>query len=267
MLSSSKAATAAQAALAALLCTAGLAMAGDDSISSDRPDIANSPDVVGPGRWQLEAGLGGETSRSDGSRQRLLSTPVLLRVGISDSSELRFSSNGRMQRSGTGQPTVRGWGDLGLGIKWRMAQAPEEGGLSPASALLFTVQQRTGSTAFRAAGSRPELDIALSWELPQGLDLSVMPGLYRDRNDQGESYTGGILAISLGRAFNERWHGFVEVAGQQLARRRDGGNVLTVDFGASYLVSPDLQLDFALFRGLNRQSPDWQWTTGLSRRF
>ncbi|MET0518054.1 MAG: transporter, partial [Burkholderiaceae bacterium] len=116
-------------------------------------------------------------------------------------------------------------------------------------------------------GSRPELDLALGWDLPAGFDLSVMPGLYRDRNDQGRSYTGGVLAISLGRDLGERLHGFVELAGQQLASSRNGGKLVTLDTGLSYQLTPDLQIDTAVYRGISQQAPDWQWTVGVSVRF
>lgn len=37
--------------------------------------------------------------------------------------------------------------------------------------------------------------------------------------------------------------------------------------GLGWQVSPDLQLDTAVFLGLNRSTPDWAWTIGLSMRF
>ena len=257
-------------ALSLLLALAGhLAQAGD-AISSDRPDIADSPDVVGRGRLQLELGLAGDTSKIEGQRLRSLSTPFLLRFGLSEDWELRLDGDGRQSSHASNAPGATGWGDLGLGAKWHLNDGNGDGEGSkgmPALGLLGHLTFATGSGGFRGRGTRPELDLALGWELPQGFDLSVMPGLYRDRNDAGQSYTGGVLAVSLGKSFSERLQGFIELAGQKLAASKNGGKVLTLATGLTYQLTPDLQLDAAVFRGLNKQSPDWQWTTGLSTRF
>ena len=37
--------------------------------------------------------------------------------------------------------------------------------------------------------------------------------------------------------------------------------------GLAWLVNNDVQLSTAVFRGLNRSTPDWEWTVGLSLRF
>ena len=125
----------------------------------------------------------------------------------------------------------------------------------------------TGSGPFRGQGTRPSIRLAAEWDLPGGYGIGVMPGLYRDRNEAGRSFTGAILAVTLGKAFGEKAHGFVELAGQQLASARNGGRLITFDAGLSYLLSDSLQVDVAWSFGLNRQSPDVQWTTGISTRF
>jgi hypothetical protein len=241
-----------------LLLTSGLAVA-DDAINTDRPDIANGADVVGRGRVQLETGLAGDKS-SDGHS---LGTPWLVRVGLSDSWELRVDSAGYARLSAGGGSTS-GWSDLGLGAKWHWQEGE---GARPGVGLLMHLSFATGSTAFRGQGTRPEIDLPMEWDLGAGYDLSLMPGVYRDRNDAGQSYTGGVLALSLGKAFGERTHGFLELAGQRLAAGRNGGQVITMDTGVSYLLDKDMQIDAAVFRGLNHQSPDWQWTVGFSVRF
>jgi hypothetical protein len=45
----------------------------------------------------------------------------------------------------------------------------------------------------------------------------------------------------------------------------DGGNEqIFMDFGATYLVAPGYQIDFAVFKGLGRVSSDWAFTGGLT---
>ncbi|HEY4083825.1 MAG TPA: transporter [Burkholderiaceae bacterium] len=231
----------------------------DDSINTDRPDIANGADVIGRGHVQLETGLAGDKSKGEHS----FGTPLLLRIGLSDDWELRLDSDGyqRLRQDGM---SARGWGDLGLGAKWHLMEGE---GSTPSIGLLGHLSFATGSGGFRGQGTRPEIDLAMEWDLSAGYDLSFMPGLYRDRNDAGQTYTGGVLALSLGKAFNEQTHGFIELAGQQLASSANGGKLVTLDTGVSYLLGKDMQVDAAVFRGLNHQSPDWQWTVGFSVRF
>ena len=243
----------------ALFCLSAAPASADDGINTDRPDIANGADVVGLGRWQLETGLAGDKSRDGHS----LSTPLLLRVGLSEDWELRIDTDGYQRQSGGGL-SLHGWGDVGLGTKWHWRDGE---GASPSLGLLGHLSFATGSSAFRGQGTRPELDLAMEWDLGKGYDLSFMPGLYRDSNDAGQHYTGGVLALSLGKALDDKTHAFLEVAGQQLASARNGGKLVTLDTGVSYLLSQDVQIDAAVFRGLNHASPDWQWTVGLSLRF
>lgn len=94
-----------------------------------------------------------------------------------------------------------------------------------------------------------------------------MPGLYRDRDEAGRHFTGGILAAVVGKSLGDRTRVFVELSGEQLAAARHGGSVTTLDMGIAYLLSNDVQIDAAVSRGLNRNAPDWSWTVGLSLRY
>ena len=94
-----------------------------------------------------------------------------------------------------------------------------------------------------------------------------MPGVYVDRNDAGKRFAGGILAATFGKAWSPRWHSFVEVAGQQLASRRNGGNVVTLDAGLAFAPVPTLQFDIELAHGLTHAAPDFESGVGVSIKF
>ncbi|WP_233151797.1 transporter [Pelomonas sp. KK5] len=235
----------------------------EEGIVTDRPDFVESSDVVGRGRWQLETSVAGERDKVDGIRVRGLSTPTLLRFGLSDTVELRLETDGRSRVSAGGMRSS-GWSDISIGTKWHIQDGE---GTRPSLAWLLHADLATGSGPFRGQGTRPSLRMSIEWDLPDGYNLGLMPGLYRDRNEDGRRYTGGIMAVTLGRQFGEQVHGFVELAGQQIASARNGGKLLTFDTGVTYLVSDSVQLDSALFFGLNRTSPDLGWTVGLSMKF
>jgi hypothetical protein len=70
--------------------------AGEEPIVTDRPDFVESSQVVGKGRLQIETSLAAERDRAGGATERTTSTPTLLRIGASDSIELRLETDGRM---------------------------------------------------------------------------------------------------------------------------------------------------------------------------
>src|SRR5690348_15514488 len=78
-----------------LLAAAGARAGDDEPISSDRPSVAESAQVVGKGRVQLETGPQWERQRDDALHTRTLSTPTLLRFGLGETSELRIETDGR----------------------------------------------------------------------------------------------------------------------------------------------------------------------------
>ncbi len=247
--------------LALLMCACAAAWADDDAISPDRPDFTNGPDVMAAGRFQLETSGAWQRDQVDGVTTRLRSTPTLFRLGVGHALELRLETDGALRQS---HPDASGRGDIALGAKWRM-QEGDEG--RPGMGWLFEVQTPTGSGAFKGHGLRPALDFLVQWQLPAGWSLGTMAGVFVERNAADQRYTAALASASLGIPVNDKLHAFAEVASQQLASRRNGGNVITLGTGLAWQVTDDAQLDTAVFRGLNHETPDWAWTAGLSLRF
>ena len=250
--------------LAALsLCTA--AVHAQDSIEADRPDFVESSKVVGKGRVQIETSALVERDRNEDGRERTLSTPTLLRIGVADTLELRVETEGRMIRhlGGEGERTTEaGYGDSALGLSWH---AMDGAGSLPSVGVHLAAEFASGSRAFRGEGARPSLRVAGEWELPNELTLGVMPGIGADRDETGR-YRYGMLGIVLEKEFGERLRGLVEVALPRIARGRHGGTEASVDVGAAWLLSKDIQFDAMLSRGLNSRTPDIAFTIGLSIR-
>lgn len=245
------------------------ALADDEPITTDRPDFVESSDVVGKGRFQLETSLAWERDRAGGVRTRLASTPTLLRIGLGETWELRFETDGRLRlRTEEAGITARerGWSDLSVGVKWHQRDGDEAAG-TPGLAWLLHVDVDSGSGAFRGQGLRPSLRFVAEWEFAGGWSAGLMPGLYRDRDDNGRHFVGAMLAGVVGKSITEQWRAFVEVSGQQLAPARHGGSVVTLDAGVACLLDRNLQVDMAVSHGLNKNAPDLSWTVGLSARF
>lgn len=249
--------------LCLLLCQAKPAQA-DDGLSTDRPDFTESPEVLAAGRFQLETSVAWQRQRTAGLTTRLRSTPTLLRLGVGHDVELRLETDGALRQTGDGEPSASGRGDASLGLKW---QFDEGGDQHPALAWLLHVDTPSGSGPFKGHGLRPSLRLAAEWDLPAGLSLGAMAGVLTDRNEDDRRYTAGVASASLGIPLAENLRSFAELAAQQVASARNGGKVLTAGTGVAWQLSRDAQLDTAVFRGLNRNTPDWAWTVGLSLRY
>lgn len=242
----------------------------DDAIVTDRPDFVESSAVVGKGRFQLETSIAVERNHDGGVKERTTTTPTLLRVGVSDTVELRVETDGRQRyrvddaNGANGALRARGWADTSAGVKWH---ARDGGAGAPSIGFLVHADFDSGSTAFRGSGVRPSLRAVFEWELPGGLGLGVMPGLVRDRAPDGSHAVNGIFGIVLGKELTDRLRTFVEVAAPQIAHVRDGGTIATFDIGGAYLLSPRWQVDAMLSKRLNHRTPDTAVTVGLSYKY
>jgi hypothetical protein len=257
------------AAIVVLACSAQFAHADDgDTIHPDRPNVANSSQVVGQGRVQLELGANWDRQRRDDPHVRTLSTPALLRIGLGETTELRIESDGRSiehdydPASGEHGRSA-GWNDTSVGFKWHFADGE---GARPALGLIGKVALPTGSSALRGSGLLPQMVLAAEWELAKDWSLAVTPGAGRDLDDSGKHYGYGILAASLGKKFSERAQGFFEVAAPQIASASHGGSLAQVDAGVSWLLNKNCQVDAMVVHGLNRNTPDLSLAFGLSVR-
>jgi hypothetical protein len=242
-----------------------------EGMVTDRPDFVEASEVVGPHRVQIEAGLDFDRDDAAGVRKRGRGTPTLLRIGLDDRFELRVETDGALRQeqrdSATGQRTREtGIADTALGVKWHQ-QDGDEGTGRPSTAWLVHVELPTGDREFRGQGWRPSLRYVAEWNLPDDVSIGVLPGVLLDQNESGDRFASGMFAIALGKDLPGGWHGFVELAAQQLVARRNGGNVFTFDTGAAWSVTEDLQVDASLAAGLNRNATDLVWGVGLSVRF
>jgi hypothetical protein len=182
--------------------------------------------------------------------------------------ELRVETDGYLSLRADGAVPSRasGMADTALGIKWHMQDGDEDQHV-PSVAWLFHTDFATGARAFRGQGARPSLRMVAEWELPQGWSVGAMPGVFSNKNETGERYSAGLLALVLGKEFGPKVRGFVEFAGEQFAAARHGGNVTSWDAGVAYLVNKDVQLDFSISRGISQSAVDSRWGLGLSVRY
>ena len=239
------------------------------SIGTDRPDFVESSSTVGARNLQVEGAVAFDHSSVPGLDVDNITTPVLLRVGIADSWELRLESDWLISSGVTDTATGGeklskiGMSDLDLGVKWAFHASD---GAGPSMAALVHAVLPTGSDDFRGKGMRPSLRVTMEWALGRTWDIGVMPGILCDRDDLG-SFASGILALAVGKGLTDRFGTFAEVAFEQISEKQRGSSVAFVAFGATLLLNDYWQLDTAVAVGLTDQSPDYGLTLGLSGLF
>jgi hypothetical protein len=253
------------------------AYAGEvDQISTDRPDFVESSNVVGNGHFQIETGLSIERNKQALQKDRTITTPTLLRLGISNTWELRLETDGRTwlrsdDFASQTQTSQRGFADTALGAKWHIQ---DEAGGAPSIGVLAHVDLASGSEAFRGHGARPSLRIVYEWELANDLALGLENGILyastagdKTAGIRSQRYASGIFGVTLAKSWTERFRTFIEFAAPQIAKAKFGGTVATLDVGAAYLLSDTVQIDTALTHGLNNRSADFNWSIGISAKF
>ena len=254
------------AMLALLLAGLGASAHAEDGIVTDRPDFVESSNVVGLNRFQVETSIAIDRSRSASYRESSVSTPTLLRYGISDTLELRLESDGRIKTRTRGpaageRSSDSGTADASFGVKWHALDAV---GSSPSLGVLLHVDAPSGSRFLRGEKYRPSLRVVAEWELPNDMSLGLMPGAGSNNDAMGQRYTHGIFGAVVGKQLTEKLRGFVEIAAPHVARSNHGGTEATFDVGGAYLITDTLQVDAMLARGLNSRTPDLSLTIGLS---
>jgi hypothetical protein len=241
---------------------------GDDRIDPDRPGVAEGSSVVGKGRVQLEMGVQQEHSGSQGSRERTLFVPTLVRVGVTEKIELRLEGDTYTRRHETlpGGVDTRseGMAPSSIGVKLGLR---EGGGSQPSTAAILRYFPRSGSGPFKSSHATGDLRLAADWELsPQwSLNPNVGVGWYED--DAQRRYTSALVATTLGYDASSKLNLFVDT-GMHYPESRNGGLGALVDVGAAYRVDRDLQLDLSVgARVAGSTFPRRFVSLGFSRRF
>ncbi len=239
---------------------------GEKTIATDRPDFVESSNTVGHDHFQLETSVNSERTKINGSKISTLTTPTLMRYGFSKAWELRLETDGGViseEKNGAGTVEEKGFNDIALGFKWHTHDG-DGGSFRPSIGWLIHTDISSGSHEFASRGARPSVRGVAEWELPYDLSVGFMPGVIYDFDQDNQRFTGGILGLVVGKSWTDKFRTFFEVAGQQLTSKKHGGNVVTYDAGAAYLLRTNLQIDTAASIGANDHTPDFSWTVGVS---
>ncbi|WP_162290933.1 transporter [Erythrobacter colymbi] len=242
-------------------------------LTTDRPDVTESPFTVDAGHIQIETTLFGYTrSRADSAgvvTDGYEFATTNLRVGVADNLEFDFV----WQPYGVADPRGGGRADRGIGSVdlraklnlWGNDGAAKAGDTALALLPYVTLPTDRGN----GIGNREVafgLIVPLAIELGGGFGLGLNGAANFSREDGGRAYNASVLtSASLAWEWNERLGSYAEVVWE--FSRRGEGDVVTLDTGFTYALGANWQLDAGVNIGASRAADAIAPFVGVSARF
>jgi hypothetical protein len=248
-------------------------------MSTDRPDKTESAYTVDAGHFQFEMDLvsyaydkeesGGVTTRADA----FAIAPINLKVGLCNQVDLQVVVETwnyvETKTSGAG-PTVkqhqRGFGDITTRLKYNVWGNDE--GKTALAAMPFvklpTNQDELGNNSVEGGIIFP-----LAVELPSNFGMGMMTEFDFNRDGTGGGYHTefiNTITFSHDRLLIRNLGSYVEFF-SLVSTERGSDWIGTVDFGLTYGLTEDIQLDAGLNIGVTRAADDLNPFVGLSWRF
>lgn len=235
-------------------------------IGTDRPDAAESSEVVGKNHFQIETSFAFSHDRDAGVAERIYSFPTLFRYGIVAPLEFRLEGETFAVRTRTGQATDKGFTDLAFGAKLHLVDNER---WVPSFGVLAHLTVPTGTSAFTSTVAEPIVKALFDWELPADFSLGTNLGFdVPVRDAQGDKFARMLYAVAVGHPLNflsDRWRLFIEFAGAvPLADNKPDEH--SFDSGIVWRINDTLQVDTLVQVGLSRTTPDITWGLGVSWR-
>jgi hypothetical protein len=250
-------------AAAALLLLAPAAAGAQElrEMSTDRPNLTDSPITVDRGHVQFEiGGLDTSLDRSAGDRARSWSIgDVNARIGVTRSLEVNVVVQPHLVARDRAS-RASGFGDVSIGAKLNLLG--NDAG-DTALALKPLVKLPSAGDGLGNGDVEWEVAVPFTTALPAGFGLSLQPTLerVRDRDDR-RTVTGYQFAVAIDHDL-----GPVNAYAEWVIEDVDGPAAQLLDLGATAAVTDDLVLDLGVGIGLTEAADDFRLLLGGSVRF
>ena len=221
-------------------------------LSTDRPDMTESPWTVDAGHFQVEVDLFAWSHAGATDAVNILS--VNAKVGLTHSTDLQllFEGWGRERTSGRGAKLTReGFGDATVRLKHNLWG--NDGGPT-ALAIMPYVTVPLGAGDLGRDEPEAGVIIPFGWNLPGDLYLGLMTEWDWIGDGAGGHRHAWLNTVTLGFPVTERVGGFVEFAGAVFT---DGAPWEgSVNGGLTWAPTDSLQFDIGCNVGVSRAAPD-----------
>lgn len=246
-------------------------------LSTDRPDKTESAYTVDAGRFQVETDLLAYTYAKDntpGNNSKTTSwavTPINFKFGLTHNTDIQFVHETYTKEkvddrnAGTVDRTS-GRGDLTIRLKHNL-WGNDDG--DTALALMPFVKLPTAKTGIGNNGVEGGLIVPLAISLPHEWGMGLMTQYTYARNDpatDSKYHHEFINSVTVSHDIVGKLGGYAEIW-TQVSTERGSRFQATADFGLTYAISDNIQLDGGVNVGLTRASDDINPFLGLSFRF
>ena len=244
-------------------------------LATDRPDQTETPYTVDAGHFQIEldfATYARDCDDSDGMDLRTREwtvAPVNLKVGLLNSVDLQFVLDTYAQTKVENRVAQTSESDSGFGdvtTRLKINFWGNDGGITAFGMMPF-VKWPLPKSGLRNGRTEGGLIFPFASELPWGWDVGAMTEFDYNRDaDGGGHHTEFVNTITFGRTIVGKLRGFLEFF-SNVSTERDSDWAGTVDFGVTYLLTENLQLDGGCNIGVTNAAEDFKAFSGISMRF
>ncbi len=239
-------------------------------LTTDRPDKTESPYTVDAGHYQIELDLLNYTQNcTDQTVQTLAIAPINLKVGLFNNVDLQFiAETYTIQRTSGHDPqaheTISGFGDVLIRCKtnfWGNDGGTTAGGMMP------FLKLTTGATELGNGAVEGGIIFPLAITLPQEWSMGLMTEVDHLRNSDSSNYHQEFVnSITFGHGIIGQLAGYLEFF-SSVSSECDVEWIGTVDFGLTYKLRSNVQLDAGVNIGVTQAADDLNSFVGLSVRF
>jgi hypothetical protein len=236
-------------------------------LATDRPDKTEAPYTVDAGRIQLETDLVTyvKDDAPTGERTRgFILNNLNLKFGLTQNTDLQVILPSYVRErvtDGSGTTTVSGVGDLTLRYKWNLL-GNDQGDI--ALAVMPVLKLPTAKADLSNERWEGGLILPVAVALPGDVGMGLMFQYNHLAFDGGGREGQFISTLAFGRDLVGDLAGYVEIYSEANSR---SAWVSTFDFGLTYGIGANLQLDAGMNIGLTESADDLNPFVGVSARF
>ena len=236
----------------------------------DRPGLSHDPTTVDAGHVQIETGAVEHVYDPRGPgfdtlRRYIYANPTV-RVGVTNDVELQIGAPlaNLFVTGGSDRSRAAGMGDTTVALKANLLG--NDGG-NHVLAILPTIKLPTAARNLGNGYAEFLVSVPYNYALTRDLALTLEPSVGALRNGDNTAYrdSWGFI-LGLDQTIAKVFVASIEVAAQASTARGEATN-WSVSPSLAWLVSKNVQLDVGLVMGLNKATPRYDASCGLSLRF
>jgi hypothetical protein len=243
-------------------------------MSTDRPDKTESPYTVDAGHFQLEMDLFTYTrdhdtaGKIDRIQEDISLAPMNLKVGLLNHVDLQlilspFNRQRTQDRVGGTVRTSSGFGDVVTRLKVNLWG--NDGGATAAALMPFVRFPSSQDGLGNNAGEGGFI-IPFAIRLPHNFGMGLMTEVDFNENSNNNHYHAEFVnSITLNRGIIGELAGYVEFF-SNISNEARSPWIGTADFGFTYALSANAQLDAGLNMGITEAAEDFNPFIGFSIR-